>query len=380
VNREGAVGIATPLQPEGIRTGVDYPNFPVGFPLWYQDNAATSTPAVPVGGVKLGYCPGTDPKCISEPVNPADPNSVALRAGGEGFWWAADALMDGTALPGAPFSRALLVLAVEAFFNNDIILDGNQIGFARRRIRVQDLQQGGDYTITHPYGTEVLTAVDDGKGTGTFEINDTIDDMIVNTNLANLAATDNAFTGALFGKIGPRFLKWTTFNPDPALNDPLLQRPLVPGDLSRMVMYVGDPAVPHAVTGGSNGNVFRIQGGGIDVQTDLFQVSGMVFDPVFVAAGTTLPGLPAPVPEVITIAKARFRQRNLQIDLSGTSNVIGSTLVIHAGPDASGPILGQVLVDAGGWRLRTVATTNLNSVSIVSSTGATLLNQPVQVR
>jgi hypothetical protein len=376
VNREGAVGIPTVLQPEGIRTGVDFTNFPVGFPLWYQDNAATSTPTAPVGGIKLGYCPGTDPKCISEPVDPTNANSVALRAGGEGFWWSADAGITSGNID------ARLVLAIEAFFNNDIIADGNQIGFARRRIRVSGLPQGGNYTITHPYGTEVLTAVleDDRVPTGPWEINDTIDDMILNTNLADLAATDNAFTGALFGKIGPQFLKWTTFNPDPALNDPLLQRPLVPGDFSRMVQYVGDPGILHAVTGGPNGNIFRVQGGGIDIQTDQFSVSGMVFDPAFVAAGTALPGLPAPVPEVITIAKARFRQRNLQIDINGTSTAIGSVLAIHAGPNASGPVLGQVLVTADGWRLRTVATTNLTSVTIVSSTGATLANQPVQVR
>jgi hypothetical protein len=106
----------------------------------------------------------------------------------------------------------------------------------------------------------------------------------------------------------------------------------------------------------------------------------MVFDPVFVAAGTVLPGLPAPVPEVITLIKARLRQRNLQLDLSGTSNVPGSLLTIHAGPDANGTVLGQVLVTADGWRLRTAVTANLTSVTIVSSTGATLANQPVQVR
>jgi hypothetical protein len=144
VNREGAVGVPTVLQPEGIRTGVDYPNFPVGFPLWYQDNAATSTPAVPVGGIKLGYCPGTDPKCISEPVDPTNANSVALRAGGEGFWWSADAGITSGNID------ARLVLAIEAFFNNDIILDGNQIGFARRRIRVSGLPNAGPYTVTHP--------------------------------------------------------------------------------------------------------------------------------------------------------------------------------------------------------------------------------------
>lgn len=378
VNREGAVGAATPLQPEGIRTGVDYTAQPVGFPLWYQDNAVTSTPAKPVGGIKLGYCPGADPMCISLPVDPANPNSVALRAGGEGFWWSADAGITGS----AGFADARLVLAVEAFFNNNTIVDGNQVGFARRRIRIRGLTLAGNYTVTHPYGTEVFTAVSDRKGG--FEIDNTVDTMIVNTNPADLAATDNAFTGALFGMIGPRFLTWTTFNDNVTLTDPALLKPVVPGDLSRMFQYVGDPATPHAVTGSPTGNnIFRIEGPGIpaNTETPLFIVTGKLFDPALIGVGTTLPGVPAPVTEVITMTKARFDRRKLQIDLAGTSNSIGSTLVIHAGPDATGPVLGQVVVDPlGAWRLRGTTTVNLTSVTIISSTGGTLLNQPVQVR
>jgi hypothetical protein len=289
------------------------------------------------------------------------------------------------------------------------------------------------------------------------------------------ANPDSAFRGALFSDLGPLFLKWTTFNADPALTDPALKKVVDPANplTSPVIQYVGNPAVPHAVTGGANGNIFRIEGpDGIDVQTDLFSVSGKVFDlntvapvnplaPLAVAdaavttqgvartinvlandtinnvavnpANVTMTLLPAGTvgtvvanaitkivtytpaagfvgtdtfaynftqtatgltsnnaqvtvtvtapPDVVTLKKARVDLAKLAIEVEGTDNTPGSILTIHAGATADGPVLGTVLVAADGvWRFRGRITSNLSRISITSSNGGTLLNQPVQLQ
>jgi len=80
------------------------------------------------------------------------------------------------------------------------------------------------------------------------------------------------------------------------------------------------------------------------------------------------------------VSRAQFQLRRLQLNLQGRSNFEGTTLTIHAGPTAGGPVIGQARVVNGRWSLRGTTTTNLTSISIVSSTGKTLLNQPTQVR
>ncbi|HEX9833403.1 MAG TPA: Ig-like domain-containing protein [Mycobacterium sp.] len=474
VNREGEVGAITPQQPEGVRTGTEFLGYPKGFPLWYQESVGTVE--APEGGVQLTLCPGGDPMCISEPVDPNDPGSVELRIGGEGFWWSGEAFInedtaDVTDLPAS--LDGLLVLAMEAAFGGDeSIVDGNQIGFGRLRIRV-DVPTPGDYTITHPYGEEVFTGVTVADG-----INFTRDIMIINT-----LDPDSAFVGALYSDIGPTLLTWPEFaNREAAFlaanpEYQTLQRPLDPNDpASPVVQYVGDPAVGHEVTGGPNGNFFRIQGpDGIDVQTGLFAVTGKVFDPatfetvvnpnapvantdeattpagtavtINILANDTITGAPVdpalttvtilPVGEVngpfdgsvllnadktvtytpaagfagtdnfayqitvgglisnvatvtidvvpvetIALRKARLDLRRLQFDIQGTNNIDGATLTIYPGATAAGTPIGTALADRGRWSLRTTATSNPNvtSISIRSSNGGTLLNQPLQVR
>jgi hypothetical protein len=289
VNRAGAVGLITPLQPEGVRTGVDHTTFPVGYPLWYQETVlVTDVNGAPVidpvtnlqeraGGVQLTICPAADPMCISAPIDPLDPASVALRTGEEGFWWSAEAFLDeDTADATVPAGLdGLLVLALEAAFGGlGTPAEGQQIAFARLRIRV-DVPAEGHYTITHPYGVEEFDVVfdpqeDDPDKLGRRAINMTRDIGAIDT-----ANPDSAFPGALFGDTGPLFLKWTDY-----ANDPALKKQFTADLNSPVVQYVGNPATPHAVTGSPTGNnFFRIQGpNGIDVQTNLFAVSGKVFD------------------------------------------------------------------------------------------------------
>jgi hypothetical protein len=468
VNRVGDVGAITPQQPAGIRTGVDIPNYPVGYPLWYQENAGTVD--APAPGLQLTICPAVDPMCISAPVDPADPASVALRTGEEGFWWSAEAFLDAdTADAVVPAGLdGLLVLGLEAAFGGlGVPAEGQQIAFARLRIRF-DVPEEGRYTITHPYGEEVFDVVfdpneKDPRKLGRGAINMTRDIGAIDT-----ANPDSAFPGALFGDVGPLFLRWTDFDTTPALKK--LADPLDP---TSTIQYLGDPATMHAVTGSPNStNFFRIQGPGIDVTTNLFAVTGKVFNlntfavvnplaPVAVAdaavttrgvaktinvlandtinnvavnpanvtltllsagtVGTVVPNaitkivtytppagfagtdtfaynftetatgltsnnaqvtvtVTAP-PDIITLKKARVDLAKLAIEVEGTDNTPGSILTIHAGATADGPILGTVLVAADGvWRFRGRITSNLSRISITSSNGGTLLNQPVQLQ
>src|SRR3989339_259717 len=138
-----------------------------GYPAWYQDG----------NGLKLGQCQTPDPLCISAPVDPADPVSVALGVGEESFYWVSEALIDMPTLaipnpPNAPGigGQALLVLALEEAFAGGPPLDGDQVVFARIRIRI-DAPVVGVYMVTHPYGVKQFNVVAPGRRA----VNDTID-------------------------------------------------------------------------------------------------------------------------------------------------------------------------------------------------------------
>ncbi|MEW6720319.1 MAG: hypothetical protein AB1346_07720, partial [Thermodesulfobacteriota bacterium] len=223
---------------------------PHGYPAFYQDG----------NGLRLELClpppAGTaalrPDMCIFDP-----PAGSPLQVGSESFWWMADAQLP----PLVPGGKALLVLALEAAFTAEVPIDGQQMTFARLRIRV-DVPSVGIYTITHPFGQEVFDVTNLLDG-----INHTVDIGDV-----NLLAPDNAYAGALNGVIGP-FLTWPDYQ-----NDNTLKGFDAAG--AAVEQYIGNPNIPHVVTGGTFGNTFRIQGpGGIDLQTDLFTVMGKVYDP-----------------------------------------------------------------------------------------------------
>ncbi len=219
-----------------------------GFPLWYEDE----------NGLKLELCLDQNGLCLLENPFPGQPISFPENFGGEAFWWSADAIMetrDG--------GRALLVLALEAAFAADDPIDGDQISFARVRIRIDNLVKGEIYTVIHPFGQDTFVAEDDGKR----GINSTQDIGI---------GAPGDFSGALASRIGP-FLTW----------DPIADAP--PG-------FVGDPGVEHKVAGSPAGNnFFRVIGPEIGdgspnqcqnppagvsakdcIETDLFSVSGKI--------------------------------------------------------------------------------------------------------
>jgi hypothetical protein len=209
----------------------------------------------------------------SDPLVP--PENFPLNTAGETFYWAAVASFD--AVPAAAALDPLVEYAIEGTFGGDeTILDGNQITFGRLRIRI-DTPEAGTYTVTHPYGTN------------TFEVDPALlaDGINYTQDIGNVNPIDpdTVFNGTLYSVIGPRFLTWNTFNPNPALNDPLLQKVNPANPAGPKLQYVGDPGIDHAIKGGTFGNIVRIVGPGIDVQTSLFSIMGQV-----VPARIILPG------------------------------------------------------------------------------------------
>jgi len=212
-----------------------------GYPVWYKDST----------GLKLELCLDDELLCLLEVPPPLDFPGVFPE---EAFWWAGEAAMD----PGDG-GLALLVLAMEAAFDPEVIADGNQISFGRVRIRL-DISVPGDYTVTHPFGIDTFLGVVAGPTGIKFS--------------EDIGGAAGVFDAALTSRIGP-FLTWDATSPAPPAG------------------FIGDPGVEHTVTGSPFGtNFFRIVGpkgafngspnlcagtslGDSDcIQTDLFAILG----------------------------------------------------------------------------------------------------------
>src|SRR3989440_7301586 len=194
------------------------------FPFWYQD----------ASGLRLGYC--FDPVfCFlgAQLPDPTKPPSVPNNFPAEMFYWDADASMP-TNSGGLAFMR----LGVEAaFLPGPGVVDGQQVTFGRIRFRLDNLQAGATYTITHPYGVDTFVA----QAGGLRGVNATTDVGCV-PKVAGVACDVSL---ALGSRIGP-FLTWDTFGA--AVDAP-------------PAGFIGNFAVPHRVTGSPLGtNVFQVDG------------------------------------------------------------------------------------------------------------------------
>ncbi|WP_110992620.1 hypothetical protein [Pseudomonas sichuanensis] len=225
-----------------------YPPAPAsGFPAWYQDShgrtldlclskavssRVAGAPGAPAYMCTLLPTPGVfdDTQPIVFPTNFPD----------EAFWFTADAAIVDAAR-GITLSFGT---AIEAAFAAEEPIAGDQVSFARVRIRV-DVPVAGTYTVTHPYGVEVF----DVPAGGRRAINMTRDIGI---------AGAGDFSGALKGDVGP-FLR--------SVNGPYTE-----GN----ERFIGDPNLDEPVTGSPfNTNYVRIEGpNGIDLRTTVFSVSG----------------------------------------------------------------------------------------------------------
>ena len=246
----GPINRATPFLAgsNATITGALVPDYPVGYPMWYED----------MSGLKLTIT--FPPMGISQEVNASIPEQVALATGGETFYWSAMALRNDYI---AGFDASVEFAMEGTFGGDESLVDGNQIAFGRTRIRI-DTPEVGTYTVQHPYGNNTFEVTNATEG-----INYTAD-----VGGGDPVNPDAAFIGALYGTIGPTFLTWDTFNPNPALNDPLL----VENVNGTTLNYVGNATVAHAVKGGPFRNDVRITGPNIDFTITDFTVTGQVFN------------------------------------------------------------------------------------------------------
>ncbi|MNZ21647.1 hypothetical protein D3C78_387230 [compost metagenome] len=230
------------------------------FAKWYQDTHGRNLELCLSKAVskRVGSLPSAPsymcllPAAEENGFDPAKPIAFPGNFPDEAFWFVGDA-----AIADAEKGIDLrYVSAVEAAFSAGTAKDGEQVSFARIRIRA-DLPCAGTYTVTHPYGVEVFTVseADFVASGGKNAINMTRDMGI---------GAPKDYTGALGGDIGP-FLRsrngpYTEVNPDTGATE----------------TFIGDPNIPEPVTGSPfDTNYLRIEGpNGIDIRTDLFSVSG----------------------------------------------------------------------------------------------------------
>jgi hypothetical protein len=222
-----------------------------GFPVWYEDAAATP--------LRLELCLDQNAFCLTEEPNPAAPIAFPDNFGPEAFWWMAEAPVTGSGIDG------LLVLALEAAFAAEVPAEGQQVAFARIRIRA-DVPVAGSYTVTHPFGTLTFNVPNAAPGEvfdGTKAINFT-DDVGF-----GIPGRNGTFDLALAGGIGP-----------------FLQPSDTPGGAPRAPiefggnLYLASPGAATSVTGSPTGNnLFSIAGPPGTASTTTFNVMGKVFTP-----------------------------------------------------------------------------------------------------
>jgi hypothetical protein len=227
------------------------------FPLWYQDNNLLSMELCQSRAVssRVPSTPGAPSyMCILLPEPGIFDDTLPMvfpdNWPPEAFWFLAE-----TAIPdnAAGYGVDAYVAGIEAAFASENPVDGDQASFARIRIRV-NIPIAGTYTITHPYGVEVVNVTAPGRRA----INITRD--------IGIGAPGN-FSGAVNGDIGP-FLR--------SVNGPYTE---VNPDTGAIETYVGDPNLTEAVTGSPNNtNFLRIQGPAGTIETSLFNLSGKVLD------------------------------------------------------------------------------------------------------
>jgi len=223
------------------------------FASWYQDthgrtldlclskavsSRVPGAPGAPTYMCNLLPAPGIfdDTQPVVFPTNFPD----------EAFWFTGD----GSIVDAARGIDLTYVSAVEAAFSGGDPVEGDQISFARIRIRV-DVPTAGTYVITHPYGVEVFNVDTPGRRA----INMTRDIGI---------GAPKTYDGALKGDIGP-FLR--------SVNGPYTETNPVSGSAEQ---FVGDPNLVEAFTGSPfNTNYIRIEGpNGLDLRTTVMAISG----------------------------------------------------------------------------------------------------------
>src|SRR4051812_579773 len=233
-----------------------------GFPAWYQDTT----------GLALEFCSPSSASevaggwCLVAPGDiPNVPESFPASFFDEHFYFAAD-----SSLTPATGGTSILTLAVEsAFGGTGAVQAGNQITFARIRVKLTDVPVTGTYRFIHPYGEESIDGV--------------AGDRIFFTDDVGIGAAGD-FSGALDSRVGPFLLASATpggaemppvtaANPSPDKDPAHFGGTFAPTPYPGTgASYIADPARSGPVTGSplpafrdSTGalrdhNIFRIEG------------------------------------------------------------------------------------------------------------------------
>jgi hypothetical protein len=269
-----------------------------GFPLWYQD----------LNGMVLDLCIPTatgaqDPQllqetaCLLGPPAPPLPYTFPTSFPDELFY---HRVVSNPLLTSTGGKRAVLVLALEGAFGSGSPAAGQQMVFARIRVTA-GVPFDGDYTVTHPYGTETFPNVTSGAGNR--DIFFTEDVGLVPGN----------FTDALVSRVGP-FLQHSDLAPGgPAAGPLALPFDPVTGFIPGVSRYfLGDGVTGRYVTGSP-------------FNTNYFELCGPLPAPVFAADGVTV--VTAGNPNYGCYRQDLFTVTGMLRDL--TTNPIGSPLSVQ---------------------------------------------------
>jgi hypothetical protein len=243
-----AMMVAVPAQAVLDSFGpIDEPSPPGhGFPLWYRATDGMSLElCLDETAVNAAFPLNT--LCLLDRPELPDPIGAVVFPDNfwpEAFWTRVDSDMPTNTftdpVSGQPVNgSALLVTALEGAFSSADggASVGENISFARIRVRIDNPVDGATYRVTHPFGTMTFANVPLGARAVNFT-----DDIGI--PVPPPPPTD--FTGALLGPIGP-FLRWT------APDFPVLDQ--------NGNAYIGDPNIPHSMTGSPfSTNFFRIEG------------------------------------------------------------------------------------------------------------------------
>jgi Bacterial Ig-like domain (group 3) len=272
------------------------PNGAHGFPLFFQDRQGLALEPCLVPPTATAPVP--DPCFLTNtlPLGDAAPIVFPTNFPDEFFWMRATSEITG--IGGNASNRAVLVLALEGAFAG-AVANGQQIVFARFRLRVDGLVAGQSYKVIYPYGEQTFQAVAAAQNRNMINVTD---------DQGCLAVPCGTFDGVLTStNVGP-FLQW----------DPAVGPAAPPG-------FIGDPAVTHAITGSTfpDNNKFRLEGPNVggpgvnSIETRLFTLIGKMFTGV--------------VPPPLTVNRASYvrpsadsAQINVFVQSSGTAEVVAS--------------------------------------------------------
>ena len=305
---------------------------PLGYPTWYQDKT----------GLTLEFCDNqTQPEleggwCVLLPPDLPTGAAPETRAGSpvnfadEHFYYLMNAGAAGVAVPGLPGQtvKVALVAAIEGAFGGGPVKAGDEMVFARLRIRMDPLPYSGTYTVYTPYGKRVFA--EQLAGERLFVTED------VGLTVGNF---QEALNGSIYPFIvpsaspgGPEMPPVSATNPTPDTDPAHFGGGAPSAYPANGRRYIADPARLGPVTGSlanftadgiSNPNLFRIDVSGPDVPggtvtlytTTDFSLAGRIYE--------------GPISGAVTLDRASYSRSatSQKVDVYATATPITSTRI-----------------------------------------------------